>query len=832
MLYLQSAEPTSSKTLETFFSKPLTFSPARLKFFPRAFFNLATLILMNLILTSPLSMAKHALDNDSLSDNHDAVEVGLLLHEPNIHLKPFFSYLIEENLSSEQALHHNAWRPATEAEFNNYAHHVWLKTVLHNSTHIPIRILLDQDNPRIDLFKVDIFDHHDQLMESHELGKSKPFKERLIQNRRFLIPITLNPGEQVTVLLSGNAGTLDLLNLTWLRDAEYFFTHNNTDDLWDLFYLGAIFSLAFYNLFIYFISREKAYLYYSLFICSTLSMFVTIQGWGYQYIWPESTAFNQKATNLTIASMIIFSAIFSNTFLEFRNILPKVSKALINIVIVLSLLFLLVLVLPHDPNYVLVRAITTLAIPVYILSWFGGILAYIKTRSRESAIFTIAWSTLIVATIITIIHETLTPLFSFSTFFFLQASHLLEMILLSMALGTYITRLRIDQQLTTAKAQAQSMFLARMSHEIRTPMNGILGMSDLLLREEKPEEQKEMISIINNSAQSLEKIINDILDFSKLESGKITLQENLIEIRTYLEEIITLFRLDCDNKGISLQLRVDDDVPEKVVLDKLRLRQVLLNLTANAVKFTEQGHIKIKLSAANKKNRLKAGHLFFSVSDTGKGIAKDDQERLFEPFEQASNNNLGRESSTGLGLAICKDLVELMDGSIQVRSSLNIGSSFEFNISYQSSQFFEEERKKVEDITDSDFSRNNILVVEDNLTNQIVIKSMLAKLNIRQQLCNNGVEGVEAFEKSLEPGQKRYDLILMDCEMPLMNGFEATRAIRSIEDEKGLKETPILALTAHTLHNELSACFDSGMNDLLLKPITLEKVQGSLSKYV
>ncbi|NRB43154.1 MAG: response regulator, partial [Pseudomonadales bacterium] len=633
-----------------------------------------------------------------------------------------------------------------------------------------------------------------------------------------------NPGEELTVLFSGNAGSLDLLNLTNISDADYYFTHDNTDDLWDMLYLGAMFSLAFYNLFIYAITREKAYFFYSLFACSTFAMFAIIKGWAYQYIWPDYELFNQKTTNLSIASLIFFSGLFSIYFLDLKTHLPKLEKWLRAMCYIILALFTLVLIFPHDPHYVLVRMITSLAIPIYLLSWVGGILISVKTKAKEAYIYTAAWSILIVATLATVIHETIIPLFNFSTFLFLQASHLFEMIMLSMALGTYITRLKVNETISTAKSEAQSKFLARMSHEIRTPMNGILGMSDLLLKETELSQQKHMLGVIHNSAVSLEKIINDILDYSKLEAGKLTLQENTVNIREYLHELADVFLLDCQSKDIDLQISASDDVPEEVVVDQLRLRQILINLIANAVKFTDQGHINVNLSCSNERTKNKSGKLLFNIIDTGRGIASEDQERLFQAFEQASNNNLGRESSTGLGLSISKDLIELMGGQISVKSTLNVGSNFEFNIDYQSSDFFKPKvpEQRLGTINDPELNKLNILVAEDNQTNKIVITSMLNKLGIQVNIVSNGQEAINEWEQSLT--EKPFDIVLMDCEMPILNGFEATRAIREKEKHLNLSATTIIALTAHTLHDELQACYDSGMDELLLKPITIDRL--------
>ncbi len=782
-----------------------------------------------LILSSLLIAQQSYSDPTGTPDHyHSYVDVTQLHTEPQHHLKPHFKFFIADTeITPKEALDMNNWKDSSFANFNNYAQNVWLQLTLKNPSHIPLRLLLEQDNPRIDLFNVYILNNQQDIIDQYQLGKALPFKERIIENRRFIIPFTINPGEDITILFSGNAGSLDLFNLTYLWDADYYFTHDNTDDLWDMLYLGAICALAFYNLFIYLVIREKTYFYYSLFACSTLAMFAIIEGWAYQYLWPTHELFNQKTTNLSIASLIFFSGFFTIHFLNLKTQLPRLESYIRRMCYIILLLFIAVLILPHDPHYILVRVITCLAVPIYLLSWIAGILISFKSHSKDAYIYTSAWSILILATLITLFHETVIPLFDISTFLFLQISHLIEMIMLSMALGTYITRLRVNESLSTAKSHAQSRFLARMSHEIRTPMNGILGMSDLLLKDNPTGQQKNLLGVIHNSAISLEKIINDILDHSRLEAGKLTLQENRVEIRTYLQELADVFILDCKAKDIELYIRVSSNVPNQLIIDELRLRQILINLIANAVKFTDHGHIKVHLSSSPSKKEMPA-KLLFSISDTGRGIALEDQDRLFQAFEQASNNNLGSESSTGLGLSISKDLIELMGGSIDVTSTLNVGTSFDFDINYQSTELFISPEKNPKKPVDKQLTQLNVLAAEDNLTNQVVIKSMLKKLDVTVTVVNNGQEAIDAWQTALE--SQPFNIILMDCEMPLMSGFEATRAIREKETVLKLQPTTIIALTAHTLHNELQACYDSGMDELLLKPITLDRLNITLQK--
>ena len=700
-------------------------------------------------------------------------------------------------------------------DFDNFENHIWLKASILNPSKFPQELLFVQNNARIGRFDVYLFANN-ELLEHITLGKNYPFNARIFNHRRFLIPIAIAAETELDIIISGTeSGSLDLAKLSSLWQQSAFFQQSQFDDMWDMFYLGSVFALAFYNIFIFVISRERAYLFYSLFVCSTFTMFLHIEGWAFQYIWPNFPSINAKATDLSISLMVAFNSIFSKQFLNLKANTSNIYTWLKWIVYAVACLTVFLLLLPHDPTYTLVRIVGALAIPINLLALFAAIYISIKSKSNEAIIYTAAWSILIVALFLTLIHEMVIPIFSFSPYKFLQAAHLIEIILLSMALGTYITRLRIKENTMQAKSEAQSRFLARMSHEIRTPMNGIIGISDLLLKDHSMQKHMPMLETIHNSALSLEKIMNDILDYSKLEAGKLTIKQKHFDLRKLIDDIKELFVLECNQKAITLTVSISPDIPTTIYQDQLRLRQILTNLISNAVKFTEAGQIDIHVI-------IKQDNLLFTVSDTGKGINAEDQLRLFQPFEQASNNNLNTQASTGLGLSICRELIELMQGSIELESQINFGTRISFSLPYcRDNAAAKTPNFETKQATLANLQQLHILVVEDNSTNSFVIEQMLKKLHINAQYCQNGLDAVNTVEHT----EDNFHVILMDCEMPIMDGFEATRAIRNIEQERQQKASHIIALTAHTLHEQLKACFDSGMDELLLKPLTLKKLE-------
>lgn len=426
-------------------------------------------------------------------------------------------------------------------------------------------------------------------------------------------------------------------------------------------------------------------------------------------------------------------------------------------------------------------------------------------------------------------------LFEYELSLFNLDKHYFEARVTQSTIGNYLFIIRditkrknSEKELIKAKhaaeeaALAKQNFLSTMSHEIRTPMNAVIGITHLLLQEEPKPEQLENLKTLQFSAQNLMGIINDVLDFSKIEAGKIVFEEIDFNLKEILNGVHRSLQFKAIEKNIDFVWDWDEEIPEIVIGDSVRLTQILNNLTGNALKFTHKGFVKISAQLNKSLSQEKLITIDFNIEDTGTGIPKDKIDLVFEKFTQASEDTTRKYGGTGLGLSITKKLLELQNSEIKVKSELGKGTTFYFSLQFRKSSL-----KKIDNNSETfeikDLSHLKILIAEDNEMNQMVVNKFLKKWNIRPDFAINGQEAVE------KANLQNYDIILMDLQMPEVDGFEATKRIRSLGGH--FKNIPIIALTASSLIDVKDKIYSTGMNDFIPKPFNPTILYEKIVKY-
>lgn len=801
-------------------------------------------------------------------------------------------------------------------------------------------------------------------------GSRLPFRERAIAHRYPVFPLALPAATTADIYLRvwGGAGMQVPLSLWSERD---FWIHEQTVLAWDFAYYGLMGVMVLYNLILAWGTRDDTYLYYVIFTAGIGLFQMILHGSAYQLLWPFAPEWNYKSmavfiplTN-SLASLFIirFLRIHQQFVLAFRLLLIQLACA--PVLVVACLLIPFERVLPYSIFFVLSSAVVIAVVSVQ--GW--------RARDQDARYFLVAWLIFIVGCIALALNKMGVLPYEWCSENMMQIGSALETILLSLALTARINRMReewlslereqlksqelsmqAEQSLLEAKyeSKAKSEFLAVMSHEIRTPMNGVLGVVELLCDTALNEKQNELVETIQSSGKLLLNVINDILDFSKIESGKLEFENIAFNVRQLVEETIRFQLPAARQKGLLVATFVDPAIADVLYSDPSRIKQILYNLMSNAIKFTDSGHLFLRVRLLQQTG-LK-GMLRVEVLDSGIGMTREQKERLFQPFSQADRSTSRRFGGTGLGLAISKKLVEAMGGNIGVESAPRFGSSFWFNLPFTTETDTDEESPMAErehwyfvsdyvpllefietsldkkqfamhsiivrngtevewpesgivgrnvlsyikgddawrqrlhwgtldvirDIVDQALSADQppggehktkrpgvvtealpfsldrifirrktiagkpvasmqpapsrgsnlqhlrVMVAEDNPVNQMVVRGLLRPLVGEVEMVNNGREALDKVKSARLP----YDVIFMDCEMPEMDGYEATRRIREHEKRTSpTKPVLVVALTAHAFEEFRDRAYECGMNEHLSKPVTRDMLYQFLTNH-
>lgn len=636
-------------------------------------------------------------------------------------------------------------------------------------------------------------------------GLHRPNQSRIEDHRFFIIPVEVYGPTTYLMRLETSPSALVPLHA---YPSDEFWSPLLKADIGNWLFYGVLLAMVLYNTFLYTTVRDVSYLFYGLFISGFGVLQLSLDGYLAQYLWPPGLIYHYQYNIWITLATVTSACFFIIHFLNLRQTSRAHLWALYGMVALQVIAGILLVTIELDwfvrfytPTILLFMA---LAISAGIHAWRAGFMA--------AKFFVLAWVLFALGNAVFLlgVEPPLSPNLASKLGAFAEA------MLLSFALAYRIRLLREEQERQRMRVEAQSQFLAQISHEIRTPLNGVLGMTEVLSRTHLDNEQRSYVDTIQGSGSSLLALINDILDYSKIEAGKMSFRREPVDVHQLVEQQVKLFLSQAEHKSLSLTGDIDPTVPAWVMLDAQHVRQVMSNLVSNAIKYTDEGKVTLTLCIDPKAPRL----LEFRIEDSGIGISEIDQKNMFNLYSDVDPGRQRKAGGTGLGLAISRELVVLMGGSLIVSSVPGQGSCFTVKLPFLHARRRSEEARLADPKSQNGF---RVLVAEDNMVNQRVIQGLLEKLGHQVVLTSHGGEAVEVRQSETFD----CDVLLMDCEMPHLDGYQATEAIRAYERSHNLPRLPIVALTAHALEDVRRHCLDAGMDDFLTKPINtryLERV--------
>jgi signal transduction histidine kinase/ActR/RegA family two-component response regulator len=644
-------------------------------------------------------------------------------------------------------------------------------------------------------------------------GTLHAFADRSIAYRELTFPVDMRPGHhQILLSVSSFSSISARLELT---GPMHWFIEVSVEQLLLGGILGITGVLALYNLCIFFVVRERVYLYFFGALVAALCWRAAEAGVASQFIYPSDPTWHAVFVRVSAGLYVALLALFTRDYLRVEKWAPWLSTILVVDAVIICAL----LVIPIFRYFPAIGLLAILSAPLLCL--LSASLA-IRRGLPGSASFLTGMLIFFVGLLALIGRMQGWLPFNLVTHLSGELAVMGLAIVTSVGLANRISEEILKKDLALSAAQAKSEFLANMSHEIRTPLNAVVGFSELLRRMPLEDDEKSYVQRIDSASKNLLGIINDVLDYSKIEAGKMTLESTPLNITYLFDEMDAMFAERARAQSVSLSFSVDPGIPKNLLGDNLRLVQVLTNLIGNALKFTAEGGVQVRANLSNNEacNNAEVAVVLFEVADSGIGMSKEEQNKLFTPFTQADSSTTRNFGGTGLGLAICKQLVELMKGTIGLTSKPGQGSTFSFQVPFNVTTIVS--TKLAEVIQDSDLSGIAVLLVEDNATNQILARTMLKKCGASCTIANNGQEALDYLSKH------DVDVVLMDCQMPVLDGYQATQAIRK---RMRLQNLPVIAMTASALQGDKERCIEAGMNDYISKPVRLANLSAIVKKW-
>lgn len=695
----------------------------------------------------------------------------------------------------------------------------------------PTHWLLELAYPPLDRLDLYLPGADGKYQLAQRTGDTLPFASRPISLTNYLFDLKLAPGKPLRVYLRlESQGSIQAPLTLWSPKAYMENLPGNVYVLGIIY--GVLLVMLVYNLFIFVSVRNTSYLYYILYIASFGLYQVSVNGAGIEYFWPNSPWWANAATPFLIGSASLFGCQFARSFLHTREHSPWVDRTLLALMAVGAL----VMLLAFSASYALsLRLATYLALAFVVVIFSAGILAWLRGM-RVARYFIFAWTAFLLGgTINTLMVLGLLPNVFF-TMYSGQIGSALEVGLLSLALADRINAMKEErtrilqessrklEQLNLELANSNRLkdeFLATVTHELRTPMSGVIGSLELMQTVPMDVELAQYQKTATGSARDMMRMVNDILALIELQAGKLYPRREPFSLRGLFDSLRAQYAPRAETKGLHFDLQLDENLPDTLEGDVGKLAQTLGYLLDNAIKFTHQGGVSLRVDGQRQSDGVA---LRVAVQDSGIGFETPADDALYQRFHQLDGSLTREYGGLGIGLALCRQLTELLGGQLQHHSSPGRGSRFvlELNLG-QPAQSFSVPPRRAGGQALRRPEQCTVLVVEDNAINQLVIRGMLLKLGYRVRTADNGSEAIDLLRR------EGVDAVLLDCQMPIMDGFATCRAIRALPQGG---ELPVLAITAHSHSGDRERCLAAGMSDYLAKPVKFEELQTLLHDWL